>query len=295
MTGAGARLAAVVAVTALGTVSTPADGGGDNSWYGRAADSTAQVGAGYYEGEAVRAAADPAASPWVYERIARCGMDIWIVPAGEIVPSCMGIPIECADGATPLAPLNRRPTGSTDPAAWEIVTDWTCPELAVPAFTAQDLRDLLIVSGSVDLEPAAGPLLVNMANVVHTDAATQTFAPTLLGFAFEVEVTPISYIWDFADGTAPLRTTDAGSAYRSGSGDDLDGYLTHAYAQPGTHAITLTTTWSGRYRVVGRTDWQDVIGTATTTATSRTFDVVERHANLVSGDCADDPAAPGCG
>lgn len=236
-------------------------------------------------------AADPAASPWEYERISRCG---WSLPSGTALIDCLGEPVQCLDAATPLPPYFRRPKGSTDEAAWERISDWTCPEQAVPTLTAQDLRDLPIVSGSVELEPAAGPLLVNMANVVHTDAAIQRFTPTLLGFAYEVEVTATSYTWDFADGTYPLVTTDPGSAYNNSSGEDLRGYLTHIYAQPGTHQITLTTTWTGRYRVVGRTEWQDVIGTATTTATGRTFDVVERRANLVATDCVADPTAPGC-
>ncbi|NTW41813.1 MAG: PKD domain-containing protein, partial [Cellulomonadaceae bacterium] len=228
---------------------------------------------------------DPAASPWHYERFAGCGLEPLGIADELLLVTCAGFPLECADGAAPLAPLWRRELEPTNAAGWERVGDWICPELAVPAFTARELRDLLIVSGSVDLEPAAGPLLVNMANVVHTDAAVQTFTPTLLGFTFEVEVTPTSYTWDFADGTGPLRTTDPGAPYRTSSGDDLRSYLTHTYAQAGTHAITLTTTWSGRYRVLGRTDWQDVIGTATTTATSRTFDVVERRAHLVAEDC----------
>ncbi|OZB50363.1 MAG: hypothetical protein B7X40_02620, partial [Cellulomonas sp. 14-74-6] len=68
----------------------------------------------------------------------------------------------------------------------------------------------------------------------------------------------------------------------------------HVYRRLGTRTITLTTTWTGRYRVVGTTVWHDVAGTATTTATSAPFEVQELRAHLVAGTCTEHSDDPGC-
>lgn len=68
----------------------------------------------------------------------------------------------------------------------------------------------------------------------------------------------------------------------------------HEYEAVGRVAITLTTEWSGRYQVAGDGQWRQVTGTATTSTTSREFEVQERTARLVSGTCFEEPDAPGC-
>ncbi|MGN8247229.1 PKD domain-containing protein [Cellulomonas soli] len=242
---------------------------------------------------AMAAAADPASSPWEYDRGPHCGTGASTGDA--LLVGCLGEPPVCEDGAPPLMPLFRRLETSTNENDWEQVSSWACPEAAVPAFTAQDLRLLPIAPGTAGINPNTGPLLVNATNVVFTDAGEQQFTTNLLGYTFEVIVTPTSYTWDFADNTRPLVTTDPGAPFRPGDGDRLDEYLTHVYTQPGTAQITLTTTWTGRYRIPDLTDWQDVLGTATTTTTSRALTIEERRTHLVGATCDQEPDAPGCG
>ncbi|WP_449385856.1 PKD domain-containing protein [Cellulomonas soli] len=251
------------------------------------------VEAAYNEEAERRAAADPASSPWVYDRLAHCGTGESTGDALRI--GCLGEPPTCEQGVEPLEPLFRRPVDSVDENDWERIGGWICPEQAIPAFTARDLRELPIAPGTAGINPNAGPLLVNATNVIYTDAGQQQFTTDLLGYTFEVVVTPTTYTWDFGDNTPPLVTTDPGEAFRPGDGDRLEQYLTHVYTQPGTGQITLTTTWSGRYRIPDLTDWQDVLGTATTTTTSRPLTIEERHSHLVATTCDDEPDAPGCG
>ena len=59
-------------------------------------------------------------------------------------------------------------------------------------------------------------------------------------------------------------------------------------------AITLTTTWTGRYRLVGTEEWSDVAGTALTPTTGAPFTVEERTSRLVDGLCTDVPRPPDC-
>jgi hypothetical protein len=54
------------------------------------------------------------------------------------------------------------------------------------------------------------------------------------------------------------------------------------YDHIGSYAITLTTTWTGRYQVDDAGPWLDVVGTAVTTSTSLPTRVVEAHSRLVA-------------
>ncbi|WP_449386256.1 PKD domain-containing protein [Cellulomonas soli] len=295
----------VVAALVLPTVTYAAGdpvgvGQGDLDVFTNAADNAVDVAAQIGRNLELAAGAAGAGGsvepdPWDYARIASCGVDTWPYPTGfDPRGACTQIPIECADGAVPDAPLFRRLFASeTD--LWHRIGDWTCPEVNIPAFTAHDLRVLPIAAGTAGINPNAGPLLVNATNVIYTDAGQQQFTTDLLGYTFEVVVTPTTYTWDFGDGTNPLVTTDPGEAFHPGDGDRLEKYLTHVYTQPGTGQITLTTTWSGRYRIPDLTDWQDVLGTATTTTTSRPLTIEERRSHLVGSTCDDEPDAPGCG
>lgn len=114
----------------------------------------------------------------------------------------------------------------------------------------------------------------------------QTLRTELLGYDFEVQATPSSYRWDFGDGH-PVTTSTPGRPYPAKD-------VAHTYRRAGTQHVTLTVTWSGRYRVVGTTGWQDVEGTATTTASTPEFTVVERRSRLVTGTCDEEPDAAGC-
>ncbi len=82
----------------------------------------------------------------------------------------------------------------------------------------------------------------------------ETFDITLLGTPVTVRATPLSWTWDFGDGSPPLVTEDPGAPY-----PDLTTW--HEYKAPGDVAITLTTTYAGAYSVAGGA-FLDIAGTA---------------------------------
>ena len=208
-----------------------------------------------------------------------------VLPCGE-VPADEDLP-ECDDAGV-LAPLLRRTRAA--PGApwgpWYVLSDWACEVDLVPAFTAADFRDLPLAAPALHMQPARGQVLVHMPTIVYSDDRVQTLQTELLGYDFEVQATPSSYRWDFGDGH-PVTTTTPGRPYPAKD-------VAHTYRRTGTQRVTLTVTWSGRYRVVGTTGWQDVDGTATTTASTPEFTVVERRSRLVTGTCDEEPEAAGC-
>lgn len=202
------------------------------------------------------------------------------VPPDDELPEC--------DDAGVLEPLLRRTRATPETAwgPWYVLSDWACRGDLVPALTAEDFCDLPLAPPALHMEPDRAQVLVNMPTIVYSDDGMQTLRTQLLGYDVDVEARPSSYRWDFGDGSQRTTTTP-GRPYPAKD-------VAHTYRTTGTQRITLTVTWSGRYRVVGVTGWQDVDGTATTSATTPEFTVVERRARLVTGTCDEDPSAAGC-
>lgn len=199
----------------------------------------------------------------------------WMTYPCELVPP-EDQRLDC-DGDEPQAPWWSR--ARTDPAAewgaWVQRTDWYCPVDLLPTLTLEDFRRLPIAPSSLTIQPDRGWVLVNKETIAYSDANEQTLRTGVLGVGVDVVVKPESFTWSFGGGT-PFTTKGPGHPY-----PEQD--VARAFSDLGKATITLTTTWSGRYRVGGNARWRDVAGTATTTTTSPAFEVVERRSVLVDG------------
>ncbi|WP_460665999.1 PKD domain-containing protein [Kribbella swartbergensis] len=162
-----------------------------------------------------------------------------------------------ADGTTPgpercqpVEPETLTPTRRTLPP--QVVqppqpSDVTWEEVLAEA------RVVLFPELAVKVQPK-GRTLVNLETIVYTDeSAVSTNTVTLLGFPVVVEATPVSYRWNFGDGTPSLLTTTPGKPYPSKE-------ITHKYLKRGSVGLTLTTNYAARFNVAG-TGWQYVEGT----------------------------------
>lgn len=215
---------------------------------------------------------------------------------GRVVPNiddlCTGNPLvhvmlcDPADWTPPRWRSYLDP-GTAGWSRWEQVDYGTCPADRVPALTAEDFRRLPLPTPTLVMQPDRGWVLVNIETIVRTDPAPVLLTTELLGHRLEVEARPSTFTYDFGDGSEPLVTRDPGRPYP-------DFTTHHVYEQPGEVAITLTTTWTGRYRLVGTEEWSDVAGTARTTTTGAPFTVEERTSRLVDSLCTDVPTPPDC-
>ena len=116
-----------------------------------------------------------------------------------------------------------------------------------------------------------GNALVGLPVVFYTDGPTsQTFTLDIRGFTVDITATAASFTWHTGDGT-DLTTTDPGAPYP-------DHTISHDYAA-GRWTASLTTTWSGTFRVDGSAEVA-VPGTTTTEGQPVTFAVVEARAVL---------------
>ncbi len=291
-----ARIAAVVSVAMLLLVGVIGTANADD-WDSRATDDSIRLSA--FRGEQlVRAhqakAGTPEAQLREYQRAIICNTSspVLTTPLNGACPAAEGeTGLNNCGEQTPVLPLwtRTRATPMEPWSAWTIVADGGCPADLLPTLTAEDFRLLPIAPQAIQVQPDRGWVLVNKETIVLTDPAEQTFRTDLFGYGVDVIATPTHYTWDFQDGSRHLSTSSPGHAY-----PDFDVF--HVYEHTAAaETITLTTTWSGRYRVDGDGTWRDVVGTAETTSTSAPFEVVERRSHLVSQDCNENPDQLGCG
>lgn len=240
------------------------------------------------------AAIPPAVQLSRYERAPLCREAAGMWTRGSADGTCpdladtAGTLRQCPDGDTVVMPMWRQQR--TSPAApwgpWEQIDDGGCGVDLLPELTVADFRLLPLPAPGLTMQPDRGWVLVNIPTVVTTDPSPVTLRTELLGYGVTVEATPTSWTYDFGDGHT-LTTTSPGRPYPHHD-------LAHEYEAPGTAAITLTASWTGRYQVDGTTVWRDITGTATTTTTSAPFTVEEVTSRLVSTHCNTRPKPDDC-
>lgn len=127
----------------------------------------------------------------------------------------------------------------------------------VVTVTQRDFASLPVQPARAHAGPEIGYLPVNMDLIVYAEAEAQTLDTVLLGTPVQVRATPVSYRWDFGDGST-LETANPGRPYPATD-------LTYRYAHQGWYDVTLTTTYAGEFSVSGG-PWQDIDGTVTITS-----------------------------
>lgn len=192
--------------------------------------------------------------------------------------------LECAPDSFYLGALYRQ-TRTVDanglPGAWSTpgdpVADQTCltpADLAAEAERA--LVTLQIAPSPLTVQPPDGWTLVNVPTITYTSNDPQELTTTLLGVPVTIRVHPGTYTWDYGDRTPPRTTTDPGAPYPEHT-------VHHTYLQAADQAsITLTTTWTARFRIIGAPTWTPLSGTATTTTTAPPLTVHEARSRLVT-------------
>ncbi|MFN8077087.1 MAG: hypothetical protein U0Q15_16935 [Kineosporiaceae bacterium] len=175
--------------------------------------------------------------------------------------------------------VGPRDVAEPAPDKWT-VTGWRCVRereqneaAPVPVLDERQFRRLPIPAGVAHVQPSGRPVLVNMDTNVYVDADDVLLRTTVLGRAVEVAAKPTRFVWTFGDGQS-LTTTDPGGPYPRMT-------TTHVYTRTGRQVISLTTVYTGRFRVVGETEWLPVEGTAEVASPGIGIEVIEARAVLV--------------
>ncbi|WGX94586.1 PKD domain-containing protein [Nocardioides sp. L-11A] len=133
--------------------------------------------------------------------------------------------------------------------------------------------ELELPAGTLTIQPPDGLTLVNFRTnfyTTSTDPISTTVA--LLGQQVTLEATPATFVWHFGDGRS-RSTTEPGAAY-----PELR--ITHNYLRKGEYLPSLSTTYTGRYRIADG-PWQAIPGTVTIDGPGQPLRAIEAEPKLV--------------
>ena len=160
---------------------------------------------------------------------------------------------------------------------------------ARPAVSIDDVAELFAPEPRI-LSDDEGRGVRHAETNFYTDGEVRTLRTTMNGEEVELRLTPIQYIWDYGDGSAPHVTSVPGGTQ---PGFDVPTATSHVYEETGAYPVTLTTVYVGEVRYEGG-DWERIDGQITRTAAPETADIWTTSTRNVAGDCAADPGAWGC-
>jgi len=128
-------------------------------------------------------------------------------------------------------------------------------------------------SSRLVVQPPGGKTLVNLeTNFYTSDHKPVARTVTIAKQQVTIEAFPSTYVFHFGDETR-TSTASPGRPY-----PDLD--VTHTYASTGDVAVSLDTTYSGRYRIGGG-EWVTIPETLTVAGAAQDLEVVEALPQLV--------------
>ncbi|WP_061712599.1 hypothetical protein [Kocuria palustris] len=163
--------------------------------------------------------------------------------------------------------------------------------MPMPVFNVEDLRRLEVSPAVTAVEPAPDTL-VGLHTNMYATAEDQVFDTELAGFPVQVRVTPVSFTWDYGDGTSLGPVDYSGGPLPAGSWDEPTD-TSHQYSQTGEVSVGLVTEFSGEYSISGG-PWLPVDGTSTVTSDPVQLSVWRSTVRNYADDCFENPGGAGC-
>ncbi len=206
------------------------------------------------------------------EWLAECAFD----------PSCAGAVI-VPDGA-PLPGTEAADQQPTEPAPPPAVPD---PTTATIDDVAEFAPDPPRVVGEPD-----GVGVVGMPTNFVVDAIEHTATGDIFDIPVTVRFTPVSYVFDYGDGTRQ-ETTTPGTSW-----EDLDAPqftvtdTSHSYGEPGEYEVGVTIRYAAEADAGG--GWFPIAGLLELATPTTVVRIVDVDTALVERTCTEDPRGPGC-
>ena len=220
--------------------------------------------------------ASPSAEPvaWVPPE----GIPPWVVPVERCVAQG-DIAADCS-AARPGAPSAPPPTDAAP---------------GTPGITIRDVASFRPELATLTSEPNGWAVRGLDANILATGGSSIRTGE-LFGTVAEVRFTPVAYLFDYGDGSAPLSTSTPGTTWSALGLDEFDPTPTsHVYTASGTYTVTLLVDYAAEYRIGGSGAFTPIPGTLAIPSTPIEIVVADSAATaLVDRDCVSNPRGPGC-
>jgi hypothetical protein len=182
------------------------------------------------------------------------------------------------------------PVDPADPAAPACAPQTPCD----PALVVR-VRDLVSISADAPtqgMEPD-GWLVVGIPTNFYASASAHQSAGPLLGSPAEVRFTPVSFTWDYGDGTSGSSASGGASWAAQGLPEFSETSTSHVYANTGTISVALSVSYAAEYRFDGGA-WREVEGFLSVPAPVMTVIADRAGTVLVAEACSANPDGPGC-
>lgn len=206
------------------------------------------------------------------------GIPPWVVPVERCVAQG-DIAADCT-AARPGAPAAPPPADAAP---------------GTPGITIRDVASFRPELATLSSEPSGWAVRGLDANVLATGGSSIRTGE-LFGTVAEVRFTPVAYLFDYGDGSAPLSTSTPGATWESLGLDEFAPTPTsHVYAASGTYTVTLLVDYAAEYRIGGSGAFTPIPGTLAIPSTPIEIVVADSAATaLVDRDCVSNPRGPGC-
>ncbi len=172
----------------------------------------------------------------------------------------------------------RQPSQPGKPSGGRAPVQGEPAEPAVPVVTQRDFQSVPLSAAEVHVWPD-GWGVAGKRTAFWTDDTTQTKTLTMLGQEVTVEAVPVSWRWDFGDGT--VKWTH--SPWRKPVSLERAGFY-HVYSEAEHVKVTVTVKYVGRFRV-GNGPWTDIEGTAEKTSPPRDVTIYRYEKYVVGEHC----------
>ena len=141
----------------------------------------------------------------------------------------------------------------------------TTPPVDIPGEALAAFKKVGLPESTIGIQPPNGETLVNFKTILSTQAERHQIPVHLdkVNLDLVLDVWPSHFAWHHGDGTTQ-ESTIAGAVWSEGADVDSPDFITHVYTQMLKAAqVSVDTTWSAQFKVVGEPNWRPVNGTVT--------------------------------
>lgn len=160
------------------------------------------------------------------------------------------------------------------------------------SFTISDVLTLAPASVTLTAEPSTWSIVGSHTNF-FTTATEHSATGSVLGHPVTVTFTPITYQWDYGDGTT-AETTTPGASWAALGQDDFSATSTsHVYEEKATVQASVTVVYTAAVTLASGTRIP-VTGTLNRASTTLSLELFTADTVITVGDCNEHPEQPRC-
>ncbi|MDP5228481.1 hypothetical protein Q9R02_15070 [Arthrobacter sp. YJM1] len=163
--------------------------------------------------------------------------------------------------------------------------------LNIPGLIAKELQSRKLAAATFVIQPNPHTLIGYQTNfTAHAD--TQKITMTLLGQRIDMTIYPVSYTYDYGDGTTLGPTSLEGSSLPKDQWGS-ETRTSHSYAKTGDYTATVTTRYHGTFSINGGPA-MPIPGEANVPSPGIRLSVWRSKVDWYADDCNQNPTGPGC-